>query len=72
MYGRSGLLVLIEIVLSEVDLICFPAYEMGVARSPCESPRDRWEEYLPVAISNIRPDRLAQHDRSPVATGARL
>jgi hypothetical protein len=25
-YGRSGLLVLLEVFLSEADLICFPAY----------------------------------------------
>lgn len=51
-YRRLGLLVLLEVLLSEVGLICFPFYiwEWGVAE---RNPHDRWEEYLPVAISNI-------------------
>jgi hypothetical protein len=31
----------------------------GSGASPTKSPLDRWEEYLPVAISNSHPDRLA-------------
>jgi hypothetical protein len=44
-YGRSGLLMLREVILSDVDLICFPAY-IWKWWSLSESPRDRWEEYL--------------------------
>jgi hypothetical protein len=71
-YGRLGPLMLPEVFLSEVDLICFSSLRMGVAPSPSESPRDRWGESVPVAISNIRADRPDQPDLCPLAAGAHL